>query len=48
MKTDYQQYLEWCEKKNLTPLPEKEEKKYGIWDSIRHLKLTEAKINDSI
>jgi len=48
MKTDYEQYLEWCRRKGLAPISEEEEKKYGIWNSIRHLKLTEAKINYSI
>ena len=36
-KTDYQKYVEWCSRKELEPLSEEEEKKYGIWNSIVHL-----------
>ena len=41
MKTDYQQYLEWCKKRDFNPASESEEKKYGIWNSIVHLGLAD-------
>tara|TARA_R110001583_G_scaffold178381_1_gene334188 strand:- start:967 stop:1116 length:150 start_codon:yes stop_codon:yes gene_type:complete len=36
-KSEYEKYVEWCRRKELEPLPEAEEKKYGIWNSIVHL-----------
>jgi len=36
-KNDYEKYVEWCRRKEMEPLSEAEEKKYGIWNSIEHL-----------
>tara|TARA_R110002153_G_scaffold46122_1_gene129983 strand:+ start:779 stop:931 length:153 start_codon:yes stop_codon:yes gene_type:complete len=40
-KAEYKKYVEWCKEKDLEPLSEEEEKKYGIWNSIVHLGWTE-------
>ena len=40
-KSEYEKYVEWCKGKDLEPLSEAEENKYGIWNSIVHLGFAE-------
>ena len=40
-ESEYKKYVKWCKGKDLEPLSEEEEKKYGIWNSIVHLGWTE-------